>query len=78
MKGTPKRPANNPNLSYSAGKIDSIMSLAKQNKFTTVEEALDLLEKDPETNLYNHYFVLIFFNQLILNVEFVEIVFMSI
>ena len=37
-------------------KIDSIMSLAKQNKFTTVEEALDLLEKDPETNLYNHYF----------------------
>ena len=37
-------------------KIDSIMSLAKQNKFTTVEEALDLLERDPETKLYNHYF----------------------
>ena len=36
--------------------IDSIMALAKQNKFSTVEEALDLLEKDPETNLYNHYF----------------------
>ena len=27
--------------------IDSIMALAKQNKFSTVEEALDLLEKDP-------------------------------
>ena len=37
-------------------KIDSIMALAKQNKFSTVEEALDLLEKDSETNLYNHYF----------------------
>ena len=37
-------------------KIDSIMTLAKQNKFSTVEEALDLLEKDSETNLYNHYF----------------------
>ena len=33
-------------------KIDSIMALAKQNKFSTVEEALDLLEKDSETNLY--------------------------
>ena len=37
-------------------RIDSIMTLAKQNKFSTVEEALELLEKDFETNLYNHYF----------------------
>ena len=36
--------------------IDSIMALAKQRRFSTVEEALDLLEKDSETHLYNHYF----------------------
>ena len=36
--------------------IDSIMALAKQRRFSTVEEALDLLEKDSETKLYNHYF----------------------
>ena len=36
--------------------IDSIMALAKQNKFNTVEEALEFLERDPDTNLYNHYF----------------------
>ena len=44
------------NLTSLGYNIDSIMALAKQNKFSTVEEALDLLEKDPETNLYNHYF----------------------
>ena len=37
-------------------KIDSIMALAKQTKFSTVEEALEYLERDPESNLYNHYF----------------------
>jgi hypothetical protein len=46
-------------LSIFAGekyKIDSIMALAKQTKFSTVEEALEYLERDPESNLYNHYF----------------------
>ena len=38
-------------------KFDSIITLAKQKKFTTTEEALNYLEKDPESNLYNHYFI---------------------
>jgi hypothetical protein len=36
--------------------IDSIMSLIKIHNFSNVEEALNLLEKNPVTNLYNHYF----------------------
>ena len=36
--------------------IDSIMSLMKIHNFSNVEEALNLLEKDPVTKLYNHYF----------------------
>jgi hypothetical protein len=36
--------------------IDSIMALMKIHNFSNVEEALNLLEKDPVTNLYNHYF----------------------
>ena len=36
--------------------IDSIMSLMKIHNFSTVEEALNLLERDPVTKLYNHYF----------------------
>ena len=36
--------------------IDSIMSLMKIHNFSNVEEALNLLEKDPITKLYNHYF----------------------
>ena len=36
--------------------LDSIMSLMKINNFSNVEEALNLLEKDPITKLYNHYF----------------------
>ena len=36
--------------------IDSIMSLMKIHNFSNVEEALNLLEKDPHTKLYNHYF----------------------
>ena len=40
-------------LGYS---IDSIMSLMKIHNFSNVEEALNLLEKDPITKLYNHYF----------------------
>ena len=43
-------------LAYLGYKIDSIMALNQQYKFNTVEEALDLLERDPETKLYNHYF----------------------
>lgn len=40
-------------LGYS---LDSIMCLMKLHNFSNVEEALNLLEKDPLTNLYNHYF----------------------
>ena len=36
--------------------IDSIMSLMKIHNFSNVEEALNLLEKNPVTKLYNHYF----------------------
>jgi hypothetical protein len=36
--------------------IDSIMSLMKIHNFSNVEEALNLLEKNTVTNLYNHYF----------------------
>ncbi len=36
--------------------IDCIMSLMKIHNFSNVEEALNLLEKDPVTKLYNHYF----------------------
>ena len=38
-------------------KLDSIISLAKQKNFYTTEEALNYLEKDPESNLYNHFFI---------------------
>ena len=38
-------------------KLDSIISLAKQKNFNTAEEALNYLEKDPESNLYNHFFI---------------------
>ena len=40
-------------LGYS---LDSIMCLMKIHNFSNVEEALTLLEKDPITKLYNHYF----------------------
>ena len=40
-------------LGYS---LDSIMCLMKLHNFSNVEEALNLLEKDPVTKLYNHYF----------------------
>ena len=40
-------------LGYS---LDSIMCLMKLHNFSNVEEALNLLEKDPITKLYNHYF----------------------
>ena len=40
-------------LGYS---LDSIMCLMKLHNFSNVEEALTLLEKDPITKLYNHYF----------------------
>ena len=36
--------------------LDSIMSLMKIHNFSNVEEALNLLEKNPVTKLYNHYF----------------------
>ena len=36
--------------------LDSIMSLIKIHNFSSVEEALNLLEKNPVTKLYNHYF----------------------
>ena len=36
--------------------LDSIMSLMKIHHFSNIEEALNLLEKDPVTKLYNHYF----------------------
>ena len=36
--------------------IQSIMSLMKIHNFSNVEEALNLLEKNSVTNLYNHYF----------------------
>ena len=36
--------------------IDSIMSLMKIHNFSNVEEALNLLERNPVTKLYNHYF----------------------
>ena len=41
-------------LGYS---LDSIMSLMKIHNFSNVEEALNLLEKDPISKLYNHYFM---------------------
>ena len=34
--------------------IESLMMLLKIHPFTTVEEALNLLSKDPDTHLYNH------------------------
>ena len=37
--------------------LDSIMSLMKIHHFSNVEEALNLLEKDPISKLYNHYFM---------------------
>ena len=40
-------------LGYS---LDSIMCLIKIHNFSNVEEALNLLEKDPISKLYNHYF----------------------
>ena len=40
-------------LGYS---LDSIMCLMKLHNFSSVEEALTLLEKDPISKLYNHYF----------------------
>ena len=40
-------------LGYS---LDSIMCLMKLHNFSNVEEALNLLEKDPISKLYNHYF----------------------
>ena len=40
-------------LGYS---LDSIMCLMKLHNFSNVEEALTLLEKDPISKLYNHYF----------------------
>ena len=40
-------------LGYS---LDSIMCLMKLHNFSNVEEALNLLEKDPVIKLYNHYF----------------------
>ena len=40
-------------LGYS---LDSIMCLMKIHNFSNVEEALNLLEKDPISKLYNHYF----------------------
>jgi len=40
-------------LGYS---LDSIMCLMKLHNFSNVEEALNLLEKNPTTKLYNHYF----------------------
>ena len=37
-------------------KMESIVCLAKQKNFNSIEEALNFLEKDPDSNLYNHYF----------------------
>ena len=37
-------------------KMDTILCLIKQRPFNSIEEALYYLEKDPDSNLYNHYF----------------------
>ena len=37
--------------------IDNIMCLVKNHPFVSVEEAINLIEKNPESGLYNHYFI---------------------
>ena len=37
--------------------IDKLMCLLKNHPFSSVEEAVNLLEKNPDSGLYNHYFV---------------------
>ena len=37
--------------------IDNIMCLVKNHPFSSVEEAINLIEKNPDSGLYNHYFI---------------------